>query len=249
MSTQYDKIAHEYKDALQSIRTRQILDHTLQRHIGGVAGMSVLDLACGSGDFTRNYKRKGAARVVGVDISQEMLKLARQDEAREPLGIEYICCDVAELGKVGDFDLVAASYLLNYARTEAQLRRMCQVVHDNLKPGRRFVTLNHNVKMSQEEYDRAQEYTKYGAVPTLFTRPLREGDAFRWTLLMGDRRVEFDNYYFSAETYERALRGAGFKDVQWHALEVPPEVEEADGRAFWQYLLEHPCNIVIACQK
>ena len=37
-------------------------------------------------------------------------------------------------------------YLLNYASTLEQLRRFCQVCHDALRPGGRFVGVNDNVR-------------------------------------------------------------------------------------------------------
>jgi ubiquinone/menaquinone biosynthesis C-methylase UbiE len=40
----------------------------------------VLDLACGEGFYTRRIKQRDAARVVGVDVSQPMIELARAEE-------------------------------------------------------------------------------------------------------------------------------------------------------------------------
>src|SRR5262245_36371821 len=86
--TAFDTIATKYQD-VASMAVRQALEDTMQRVIGDVAGKSVLDLACGGGGFTRRFKERGADRVVGVDISAEMLNLARAEEARDPRGIEY----------------------------------------------------------------------------------------------------------------------------------------------------------------
>ena len=43
-------------------------------------------LACGCGYYTRRLKQHGVARVIGVDISSEMIRLAREHEQKEPLG-------------------------------------------------------------------------------------------------------------------------------------------------------------------
>jgi 2-polyprenyl-3-methyl-5-hydroxy-6-metoxy-1,4-benzoquinol methylase len=43
---------------------------------------------CGEGFYTRRIKRKGAGTVVGVDISEEMIRLAKQQEQNHPLGVE-----------------------------------------------------------------------------------------------------------------------------------------------------------------
>jgi toxoflavin synthase len=248
MSAEYDKIAEQYKSAL-GIKTRHLSDYNFQMHVGDVTGQSVLDLACGSGDFTRKFKHKGAARVLGIDISSEMIKLARQDEAQDPLGIEYQINNVSEMGKVGEFDLVAASFLLHYATTKAELLQMCQTVYDNLKPGHRFVTLNTNIRMKPEDYDQAKAYEKYGAFPCLPGGVLQEGAVIRWTILMPGQNIQFDNYYFHQETYEWALTTAGFKTINWYDLILPDSFVGEEGEEFWQYLLDHPFHGVIECQK
>ena len=56
--------------------------------IGDVRGLFVLDLACGEGYNTRILARKGA-KVVGVDFSETLIELAKQEEDEEKLGITY----------------------------------------------------------------------------------------------------------------------------------------------------------------
>ena len=77
-----------------------------------------MDLGCGEGIYARKFKQKGAGRVVAADISEGMLTLAKEQEAKEPLGIEYILSDMQELGQVGSFDLVTAAYSLNHAQSK-----------------------------------------------------------------------------------------------------------------------------------
>lgn len=54
--------------------------------VGEVRGRSVLDLACGTGFYSREFKRRGASDVLGVDISGVMVAAARAREDEEPLG-------------------------------------------------------------------------------------------------------------------------------------------------------------------
>nr|VFK22399.1 MAG: Methyltransferase domain-containing protein [Candidatus Kentron sp. LPFa]VFK35320.1 MAG: Methyltransferase domain-containing protein [Candidatus Kentron sp. LPFa] len=126
--------------------------------LGDLSGKSILDLACGEGYYTRKLKQREATRVLGVDISEKMIELARQDETKEPLGIEYIIRDARELGEIGKFDMVVAAYLLNYAQTKEQLLEMCQSIYTNLKPGGRFVTLNNNPEQSLSSYSKTEKY-------------------------------------------------------------------------------------------
>jgi predicted RNA methylase len=54
--------------------------------VGDVSGKSVLDLACGTGFYSREFRRRGATDVLGVDISVEMIAAALGSEQRDPLG-------------------------------------------------------------------------------------------------------------------------------------------------------------------
>ncbi|MGK7903298.1 MAG: class I SAM-dependent methyltransferase [Hormoscilla sp.] len=94
----YDSIADQYQKTLALPFRLHIEAYTYFNLLGDIAGKSILDLACGEGFYTRKLKLRGAARVVGVDISEKMLSLARLSETRQPLGIEYILCDARELG-------------------------------------------------------------------------------------------------------------------------------------------------------
>jgi toxoflavin synthase len=90
MTTNYDHIAQEYKRSKQVPWRFHIEHFTLFELLGEISGLSVLDLACGEGYYTRNIKRRGAKRILGVDVSNLMIKLARAEEAQDPLGVKYL---------------------------------------------------------------------------------------------------------------------------------------------------------------
>ena len=77
--------------------------------IGDVRGKRVLDAGCGEGYNTRLLARAGA-RMTGVDLSERMIELAREEERRAPLDIRYLCTSYAELGMFAEaaFDTVVS---------------------------------------------------------------------------------------------------------------------------------------------
>src|SRR4051794_5212534 len=93
MTDLYADIAEDYKKSKLRPWRQHIEGYTLFSLIGDLRGKSVLDLACGEGFYTRQLKQRGAARVAGVDISEQMIALARAEEARKPLGIDYYVQD------------------------------------------------------------------------------------------------------------------------------------------------------------
>ncbi|MBV9821948.1 MAG: class I SAM-dependent methyltransferase, partial [Actinobacteria bacterium] len=186
---QYDAIARDYQRISAAVPLREAEWHSLRVRLGDLSGLSVLDLACGDGMGTRLLSRWGAARVVGVDVSEQMIALARQREEAEPLGIEYRIADATTLGRIGEFDRVCAAYLLHYAENRDQLRRMVQTAYDNLRPGQLFVASIANVlQPPQPRFDQRE----YGFSFRLLADTLHEGAALRGTLFLGEQTVEFD---------------------------------------------------------
>lgn len=247
MAQIYDSIAEQFKKFYSLPFALHVETYTHLNLIGDVTGKSILDLACGEGIYTRLLKQNGAARLVGVDISSEMIKLARQEEEKEPLEIEYIIADVTEIGFIDSFDLVVASFLLNYASTKDQLLKMCHTISANLKPGGRFISLNNNLDLLPEFYHKGEKYGLAKSCPG----SLQEGTPLTLTLTIADdgEKVSFDNYYLSKATYEWALRSVGFKDIRWHNPIVSPEGVQKFSQEFWQDAIDYPYILGITCQK
>ncbi len=63
----------------------------------------LLDLACGTGEFSNRFASKGIS-VIGVDISYDMLSVAREKSAEFGNDILYLCQDAAELDLYGTID-------------------------------------------------------------------------------------------------------------------------------------------------
>ncbi len=245
MIAHYDTIAQQYKNYHESPCCLYIDAYTYFHLLGELAEKSILDLGCGEGFYTRKFKQKGAARVVGVDISEKMIELARQQEAREKLGIEYIVRDVCKLGKIDSFDLVVASFLLNHAQTKEQLLQMCQTIYANLKPGGRFVSLNNNLEQPPESYSIGE---KYGYTKSI-SGSLQEGTPIILTFCVDGEQFNVEDYYLSKATYEWAFRTVGFKEIHWHQPMVSPEGVQEFGRDFWQDFLDYAPIVGIECVK
>ena len=56
-----------------------------------IAGLDVLDVACGEGRYTRQLAMRSPKRVVGLDLSSEMLKSAMDHPDQAALRVECVC--------------------------------------------------------------------------------------------------------------------------------------------------------------
>ncbi len=69
----------------------------------GKAPTLLLDVACGTGGFSNEFSKLGV-EVIGTDISEEMLGLAREKSADMGLDVLYLCQAAEELDLYGTVD-------------------------------------------------------------------------------------------------------------------------------------------------
>lgn len=100
----------------------------------------VIDLGCGEGYFARNLKKRGARSIQAMDISEEMIKQAKAQEDKDPMGIVYTTGDAAQLSEFSDSsaDLLVAVFLFNYLTREESAKVMKEI-YRVLRKGGRFV--------------------------------------------------------------------------------------------------------------
>jgi 2-polyprenyl-3-methyl-5-hydroxy-6-metoxy-1,4-benzoquinol methylase len=99
-----------------------------------LAGLRILDLGCGFGDFARTARAQGAASVLAVDVSAKMLAAARERTEDSAIRYEQSSIETVAMGE-GAFDLVVSSLALHYvADYPAVVRRIAAA----LAPGGRF---------------------------------------------------------------------------------------------------------------
>jgi toxoflavin synthase len=220
--------------------------YSFLKHIGDVTGRKVLDVACGAGEYTRILRRAGANPMVGLDISDRMITLARKQENSEPLGIDYVVADACSVVPQQDFALAVAAHLLVNARDRYELAKMCRGLACRIRSGGRFVTLTTNPDL----YTFAQlpDYRKYGFQLEL-AETVFEGAPIKWITPLADASLVIENYYLPMEAYESALGDAGFHDVVVYKPELSPAPEgERDGD-FWDDYFNHPPTIVIEATR
>jgi SAM-dependent methyltransferase len=243
MPDQYDVIGalYERTKALPVGRAEQ---GTLLAAMPDLDGRSVLDVGTGTGFYPRIYKRSGAARVVGVDSSPEMVTYARRVEEREPLGIEYEVLDGGTLPQLGEFDVVTAIWLLGYAEGVPALDRMLAGLVANVAPGGTFLALTPNPDL---DWDRLDELRPYGlAAEKTDVSAGRQGYAVH---IDGDPPFDFVGFSWPPGVIEPALTRSGLGDVRRHPVEVPEPALAEHGDGYWDELERNPTFAVFSASR
>jgi ubiquinone/menaquinone biosynthesis C-methylase UbiE len=172
---------------------------------GNLDGGHVLDLACGQGVAARALASAGAASVTGVDLTPEMIELAAQHEASDPLGIRYVVDDAQVLGSfaTASFDLVTCQLgLMDIPDLPAVLTAVARV----LRPQGSFVfVIGHPCFLAPG----AQTVRGPRGEPARLVTDYLSERFWRSQNPHGVRRA--GNYHRTISTYLNALRQAGFR--------------------------------------
>lgn len=238
---QYDTLAARLADIEKTIHfyRENVEFPSFFRALGPVDGKRVLDVGCGDGLYARLVAQRGAAQVVGMDSSGEMIRLGEIAEAEQPLGIRYHVHDVATMPALGEFDVVLAVNVLHYADSRATLDGMCAQIASNLAPGGRLLAYVGNAECDAEA---ARDYG------FLVDRPadLREGDPFTVTI-DSTPPASVRVHYWPAATLARAVESAGFTRVSWEEMAhspVSPDDTTRLGR-----LLKNPPSLLLSAYR
>jgi 2-polyprenyl-3-methyl-5-hydroxy-6-metoxy-1,4-benzoquinol methylase len=126
--------------------------------LGDVSGKSILHLQCHFGQDSLSLARMGA-NVVGVDLSDESIKAARNLNKELGLNAEFVESDVLELiGKIDrQFDIVFTSY--GTIGWLPDLNKWAEVISHHLKPGGKLVFVEFHPVVWM--FDSAFEKIKY----------------------------------------------------------------------------------------
>lgn len=253
MSTQYDGISGQYK-SFKDFPVWDVINPNVLRYVGNVHGLKCLDLACGLGDWSRRLIERGAERVVGIDISPGMIERA-QDSLTEAEASK-ISFHVKDCGKPftipdGPYDFIFAGWLLNYAPSHAIQVVMWRNIHNNLKPGGRFVAITPNTWCPMfESFD-----SRYGVSIELI-KPVQDrewrGSYVRNIMHTVPEPSSFETYYWLHDFYESAAAEGGVKELRWHPTLPPnqiPDGSKAKEEGFWDIWMMRPMINILTAKR
>ncbi len=217
----FDGIASSY-DRMNDLMTGGL--HHRWRQMGVMLarvdpGGSALDVCCGTGDFAFELKREVGpkGRVVGVDVSKEMLDVAREKCGRNQLYVEFYEGDVLDLpfadgGLRYDatpmgFDACTVGFGIrnvpDVVRAFSEMRRVC-------RPGAKVVCL----EITQSDIPVFKQFYKLWfdrVVPVMGRAVSRDKDAYTY---LPDSVKRFPE----PEVLKTQMELAGLKNVRYEIL-------------------------------
>ena len=99
----------------------------------------VLDLGCGTGSITNILSKRGYD-MIGIDLSPDMLNVARDKACKDGLDVLYLCQDIREFELYGTVDAIICTLdVLNYITKEEELSKIFALVKNYLNPEGIFI--------------------------------------------------------------------------------------------------------------
>mmetsp|Transcript_24961 Transcript_24961/g.24424 ORF Transcript_24961/g.24424 Transcript_24961/m.24424 type:complete len:267 (+) Transcript_24961:2-802(+) len=214
---------------------RQCIEvYTVSKIIETLKDEDVMDLACGTGYYSRKIRAATSGKVYASDISEDMIKFAKEKGGE----IEYFQHDMAEPMEVGmKFDVVFAVFIYQYCRSKEMLDLFVRNTAGLLKPGGKIYAFNgfvpdHELLKDNVNLDvDSEENKKKVFISTQPNFPPKEFDPFLFKYYVGGqveegKRLTLNYFTIFPETLKKSFEDNGFEDVTLAPMELDPNHDE-----------------------
>ncbi|QTL38892.1 class I SAM-dependent methyltransferase [Xenorhabdus budapestensis] len=238
----YNPIADLYESFSDSAAQINIEIRTILNLAGDIQGKSVLDLACGYGLFSRLFRNHGASKVVGVDISHNMIEIAKSKSQQYDDNIEFHVRDACNMESFGKFDLIIAAWLFCNTLSLEDLEMMFRSVAKNLAPNGKLIAYT-----IDPDYRLVKGNCINYRVNILSQEPWKEG-AFVKAEFLTTPPSPFTMYQWSREQHKEACNKAGLTQLEWHKPTLLQSDIDSYPPGFWDDFQNNCHDIAFVCQ-
>ncbi len=196
------------------------IQHLFERYEKEPA-LNLIDLGCGTGRHTKYFLNKYRYNVTGVDLSAEMLEVAKTN-----LGDKFnaIQADISEVKLEQLYNrAVCLFHVFSYLTTESKINKFLKNLRFSLEKGSLFIfdfwhgpaVLKDRPTIRVREIDLQGLKAKRVSTPTLDEKKKTVNVNFKTTIYKGHEEEEFEEEhlmkYFSKEDLEKYMMGTGIE--------------------------------------
>ena len=209
-------------------------------------GKRVIDLGCGTGRFTFLLEAEGAERIVGVDISSNMLSLAAKKAETLHSKAAFIKADIASRFTERTFDFVFSSTATHYI---SDLAAFFEGVSALLNPGGSCILSVMN-PVYTAQYPIKKDGFPGDAEWTVRYLDRRERGYIQPWIACNDAIEDFlsYSYHYTFSDYVNAITAAGLRLVK-AAEPLPPEAWETARPGRYEGFIETPSYLILKLSK
>lgn len=212
--------------------------HALRSIMPQLTGKRVLDLGCGYGWHCKYAADRGAAEVLGIDLSHKMIERAKQINADPRIDYRQTAVEDFDYSSGRKFDVVISSLTLHYL---ASFEDVCTNVAQCLKPGGDFIfSVEHPIFTcygTQQWHRDPKGEILHWPVDRYFSEGVRESQ------FLGNKVTK---YHKTLTTYVSGLLASGF-DIT-NLIEPQPEASLLESVDRMRDELRRPMMLIVSAR-
>ena len=210
----WDKMAKAYEDFTDNddSYTYAIEWPCIQKLLPPLSNKKVLELGCSAGRFYFLFEKENPLSVVGIDISEEMLNIAKERAAAQGSKVKFIQGDISNLDLFINekFDFIFSSTTFHYIK---DIRGLFNKIYNALEDSGIFiVSLMHPVYTAQYPVDKNGEFPSDDEWVVRYLDKSKRAYIQPW-IEYNDNIENFlsTSYHHTVSDYFNAITEAGFK--------------------------------------
>lgn len=197
----------------------------------------LLELACGTGILSVELANLGF-NVVGLDLSEDMIKLANKRTSPDDEGLSFMSGNMLELKEKNKYDAVTCySDSICYMKNDEQVGQVFKGVYETLKETGTFIFDVHSTYQMEEVFSEYSYHYQTDEFAFLWESYPGEEDLsieHFLTFFVSDKKGKFERFdelheerTYEIETYKTLLKEAGFESIEVFAdfEDVQPDEE------------------------
>jgi len=234
---------YENKELLGNYKTKAeehwfTIFNPILNYLGNLKGKKVLDVGCGTGEFTYELSKR-AGQVVGIDLSKKWIESCRVQFKKDNLRFIQQNANDLKNFKSEYFDVVIMNMVVPNIYIASGMRKVFKEISRVTKKSGDFVfsDLHPVCVMTKKAGRREQKYSKDFSY-------LKEGAKFSAFVTLPDgKKIEFDDAHWSLGFYADVLNESGLRINKIIESEYP----ENAPKKFYRH--PFPEYITFCCKK
>lgn len=236
---EYNKIGEKYSELIKKDPLKIYLQYPgLIKLLGNIKGKCMLDIGCGNGFFSSMIAEKGA-KIVGFDVSEKQIELAKENEKKLKLGMEFFCSDQFRFSYPGKFDSAFSNMVIFYAVDFKELVQFFKCAFNFLKENGEFISVIVN-----------PDYKRFGELH-YDRKIIRIGKRAKSEFYINGKFDVSSGFYsfFTKPEYENAAKQAGFSRFEWKNIKIEKQGINDKGKEFWEGYDSDPLYGIFVAKK
>ncbi len=234
--SQYNSVAKEY-NTTEFLPYRIYAEFpTFENLLGNLADKSVLDVACGTGVITELIASFSPMKIVGLDINEHMLSLARNRLSSYSYA-QFIHADICNYNFSRKYDIAVSAFGLNEMRNLKELHTFINSISMCLNSGGKLC-LEFDNALSCINYD----WTQYGISHYQLFSDRESVIDYQFTLKVDKSVITLKCTYFTEQQILSVIEAAGLIDIEFHSLQISPLGFQSMSSNYWNQFSE--CSLM-----